>query len=81
MPVAAVSGFGIPTVNPGSRREMFDMFNGVTMARFRHLSVVFREVSVIMAPCETSLPVPAVVGMQMSGGMSSRMRSLPPTST
>jgi hypothetical protein len=62
MPVAAVMPGGRPSVSSGSQ-------SATAGTRWRLAKVALRPSSVMtMAPIETSLPVPAVVGMAISGG-------------
>ncbi len=74
MPASAVSSRGIVVRGgPGSSREMSGGTSVLeTMAIFR-----FRSSSVMMANWETSAELPAVVGMQMSGGAGTGTRSTP----
>src|SRR4030042_5709431 len=61
-PVAMVIFWGIETVNSGSTRATLGMIIGLAISIFTS-----RSVSVMMVNWVTSLPVPAVVGMAMSG--------------
>ena len=68
----ALSQSGMVTSRHGSVSEM----SGTSVLPMR---VAFspRPVSVITANCETSAPVPAVVGAATRGGMGRGMRSMP----
>src|SRR5512139_2288896 len=61
-PVAAVMPWGIVRVIRGSTRATRGRMLGLAMSIFTSLAV-----SVMMVKGVTSLPVPAVVGMAMSG--------------
>ena len=62
MPLSAVTFGGQLTVNSGSTIAKFGRRNGL-----RHDTLMRLAVSVNTAAADTSDPVPAVVGMQMSG--------------
>jgi hypothetical protein len=76
IPVAAVSRGGRSTVSSGSQIATRGMRNGLKMT-------VLRPVSGSVATPErpTSDPVPAVVGIATSGGMSSRTKRSPPAAS
>ena len=63
MPVPAVSTFGNPSVRFGSQITAVGIMCGLMIASFLPL---FMETS---AARPTSLPVPAVVGMAINGGL------------
>ena len=65
MPVAAVTGAGRPTVSSGSMRATQAPISAAPPT----LNLIFRAGSVMTAHSVTSLPVPAVVGTQIVGGM------------
>ena len=71
-PVAAVSPFGRPSVSSGSQMARFGMRYGETTATFR------RSSSVRSAARPTSAPVPAVVGIAITGATAAVMRASPP---
>src|SRR2546428_14020476 len=65
MPVPAVTAAGSFTVSSGSMTATQDAMFGVPPT----LNLIFRFGSVITAQSVTSLPVPAVVGTAISGGV------------
>ena len=65
MPVAAVTAAGRPSVSSGSISATCAAISGVPPT----LNLICRSWSVITAQSVTSLPVPAVVGIAISGGM------------
>src|SRR5207245_507510 len=65
MPVPAVTGGGSLTVSSGSMTATQDAMCGVPPT----LNLIFRLGSVITAQSVTSLPVPAVVGTAIMGGI------------
>ena len=65
MPVPAVTGAGSLTVSSGSITATQDAMFGVPPT----LNLIFRFGSVMTAHSVTSLPVPAVVGTAIRGGM------------
>ncbi len=73
IPVAAVSRGGRPSVSAGSQRADFG-------SRCQEWKPSLRPSSRIrIAPRATSLPVPAVVGMAISGAAASVILPLPPS--
>lgn len=73
MPVPAVTPGGRFTVRAGSITATHDAMLGVPPT----LNLIFRSGSVITAHSVTSLPVPAVVGMAIMGGIRWAMGSRP----
>ncbi len=73
IPVAAVRCGGNPTVNSGSATAKDGIRCGLKISDF-----LPRPLNVNTALRPTSLPVPAVVGTAIMGGMSGPIRSLPP---
>ena len=65
MPVPAVTGAGSLMVSSGSMTATQDAMLGVPPT----LNLIFRLGSVITAQRVTSLPVPAVVGTAINGGI------------
>ena len=72
-PVAAVREGGRPSVRSGSQIATEGIRCGLIRPSFRPSAMTTTE------PRPTSEPVPAVVGMATSGGMSAVMRSTPPS--
>ena len=73
MPVPAVRAGGRPRVSSGSHRAHLGIRCGLRRASLRPSS------STITVPRPTSLPVPAVVGMAISGATRELMRAAPPS--
>ncbi len=73
IPVPAVTPAGSFTVSSGSIRATHDAMSGVPPT----LNLIFRLGSVMTAHSVTSLPVPAVVGTAIIGGMRERIGVCP----
>ena len=72
MPVAAVSHDGRPSVSSGSQTARLGIRCGEMKPSFRPSFSVIREAR------PTSLPVPAVVGMAMTGATADVILGMPP---
>src|SRR5258706_15175273 len=75
MPVAAVSHAGMQTVTSGSHTAACGIRSGEIIASFAP------SAKVISAPRPTSLPVPAVVGTAMTGGLLAVILPAPPSTS
>ena len=73
MPVAAVRNGGRPSVSSGSQMAALGTRCQLWKPSLRPSSTM------TIAPRATSLPVPAVVGIAISGATPSLMRALPPS--
>ena len=71
-PVAAVSAGGRPSVSSGSQIARFGIRCGLMNPSFRP------SASVSSAARPTSAPVPAVVGIAITGATAAVIRSIPP---